>query len=177
MKYFIAAWFLLCAVRANNVYLQLTKELKSVFTIQDYWIDLNGNGKRNRIEIISEDKFFKGMDDFDAISESRVAVYGLGAIGLMIVQMAKLSGAERVFALDPIEHRRNLALKLGAEQVFDPTACDAGYEVKKATDKKGVDVAIDASGSYHALQAAIRSVHYSGLVVTCSFYQGLSNVE
>lgn len=101
-----------------------------------------------------------------------VAVFGLGAIGLMIVQMARLSGAERIFAVDLLENRRRLAMTLGAERALDPTACDAGLEIKRATDKRGVDVAIDASGSYHAFQAAIRSVHYSGLVVTCSFFHG-----
>jgi 2-desacetyl-2-hydroxyethyl bacteriochlorophyllide A dehydrogenase len=102
----------------------------------------------------------------------RVAVFGLGAIGLLIVQMARLSGPELVIAVDPLENRRKLAKSFGADLVLDPTACDAGLEIKKATGKKGVDVAIDASGSYHALQAALRSVHYSGLVVTCSYYHG-----
>lgn len=101
-----------------------------------------------------------------------VAVYGLGAIGLMITQMVSLSGAERVIAVDPLAKRRDMAEKLGAELTLDPNECDAGYEIKKTTGKKGVDVAVDASGSYHALQAAIRSVHYCGLVVTCSYYKG-----
>jgi threonine dehydrogenase-like Zn-dependent dehydrogenase len=102
----------------------------------------------------------------------RVAVFGLGAIGLMIVQMARLSGASVVYALDPLANRRELAVKLGADEVFDPSNCDAGYEIKRATGKAGVDVAIDASGAYAALQDAIRAVHYSGLVVTVSFYHG-----
>jgi threonine dehydrogenase-like Zn-dependent dehydrogenase len=101
-----------------------------------------------------------------------VAVFGLGAIGLLIVQMARLSGAERIMAVDPLENRRKLAATLGAALTLDPTACDAGLEIKKATERRGVDVAVDASGSYDAFQAAIRSVHYSGLVVTCSFFHG-----
>ena len=101
-----------------------------------------------------------------------VAVYGMGAIGLMIVQLAKLSGAERVFAVDPLEIRRRLALKIGAEAAFDPSTSDPAFEIKKATDKRGADVAVDVSGSYHALQDAIRCVHYSGLVVAVSNYRG-----
>ncbi|MCX7591782.1 MAG: zinc-binding dehydrogenase [Kiritimatiellae bacterium] len=102
----------------------------------------------------------------------RVAIFGLGAIGLLIVQMLRLNGVELIFAVDPIENRRNLALKFGADAAYDPSQHDAGYEIKQATNKKGVDVAIDASGSYRALQAAIRATHYSGTVVTCSYYQG-----
>jgi len=105
----------------------------------------------------------------------KVAIFGLGAIGLMAIQMVKLSGAQLVFASDLFANRRNLAKKYGADEVFDPTNCDVGFEIKKATNKKGVDVAIDTSGSYAALQDAIRSVHYSGLVVTTSFYQGQGN--
>jgi threonine dehydrogenase-like Zn-dependent dehydrogenase len=55
---------------------------------------------------------------------------------------------------------------------LDPTRCDVGLEIKNATDKRGVDVAIEASGSYHGLQAAIRCAHYSGLVVTLGYYRG-----
>lgn len=102
----------------------------------------------------------------------KVAVFGLGAIGLMTIQMARLSGAELVFASDPLPNRRKLAQEYGADEVLDPTSCDVGFEIKKTTGKKGVDVAIEVSGSYAALQDAIRSVHYSGLVVTASFYQG-----
>lgn len=105
----------------------------------------------------------------------KVAVFGLGAIGLMAIQMARLSGAELVFASDPLPNRRNLAQKYGADEVFDPTNHDVGFKIKKATGKKGVDVAIEVSGSYAALHDAIRSVHYSGLVVTASFYQEQAN--
>lgn len=101
-----------------------------------------------------------------------VAVFGLGAIGLLAVQMARLSGAQKVFAVDLLENRRNLAISFGADDAFDPSQCDVGYEIKKATDKKGVDVSIEVSASYKALQDAIRSVHYAGLVVTVSFYHG-----
>jgi len=102
----------------------------------------------------------------------RVALFGLGAIGLLAVQMCRQCGPEVLIAVDPLENRRKLAERFGADVVLDPTACDAGLQIKKLTGKKGVDVAIDASGSYHAMQAAMRSVHYSGTLVTCSYYKG-----
>ena len=113
-----------------------------------------------------------GVRDANVRMGERVAVFGLGAIGLMIVQMAARSGASKVFAIDPLENRRRLAERLGAGRSLDPRSEDVALEIKKATDGAGVDVALDASGSYHALQEAIRSVHYSGLVVTVSFYHG-----
>ena len=94
-----------------------------------------------------------------------VAVFGMGAIGLMVVQIAKLSGAYPVIAIDPLENRRRAALLCGADLTFDPTACDAGVEIKTATGNRGVDVAIDYSANVHALQAAIRAVAFGGSVV------------
>ena len=110
--------------------------------------------------------------DADVRLGDRVVVFGLGAIGLLIAQMARLSGAIEVHAVEPLANRRALAKRMGATAVWDPTACDAAFEIKKATDKHGADVAIESSGSYGALQEAIRAVHFSGLVVTVSFYYG-----
>jgi len=101
-----------------------------------------------------------------------VAIFGLGAIGLMIVQMAKLSGAILVIGVDPIKKRRNLAKKYGADIVLDPMTCDVGLEIKMLTNKMGVDVAIDASGSYKALHQAIRATAYGGTIVPVSWYHG-----
>jgi len=94
-----------------------------------------------------------------------VAVFGMGAIGLMVVQFAKLSGAYPIIAVDPLENRRQVAEICGADLTFDPTACDAGVEIKLATGNRGADVCIDYSGNVHALQAAIRTVAFGGNVV------------
>jgi threonine dehydrogenase-like Zn-dependent dehydrogenase len=100
----------------------------------------------------------------------RVAVFGMGAIGLLAVQMARLNGAVQIVVVDPIAGRRALALPLGADMALDPAACDAGMTIKEATGGEGVDVALEISGVYSALQHAIRAVHREGLVVTASYY-------
>ncbi|RYG38022.1 hypothetical protein EON81_04895 [bacterium] len=97
-----------------------------------------------------------------------VAVFGLGAIGLVTVQMAALAGA-RVFALDPIASRREIALETGATEVLDPTDGDAGMKLRELTGMRGVDVAIDFSGSPRALQSALRGVGYGGTIVCGAF--------
>ncbi|MDE0197890.1 MAG: zinc-binding alcohol dehydrogenase [Caldilineaceae bacterium] len=94
-----------------------------------------------------------------------VAVFGMGAIGLFVVQLAKLAGAYPVIAVDPIILRRDVAEECGADIVMDPTACDAGLEIKLATNKRGADVCVDYSGHFSALQAALRGVAYLGTVV------------
>jgi len=94
----------------------------------------------------------------------RVAVFGLGAIGLMAVQFARLSGAEVIFAVDPVAARRKLALEVGADAALDPRKSDVALEIKKATGGVGLDVAIEYSGVASALNDAIRSVGYGGTV-------------
>jgi threonine dehydrogenase-like Zn-dependent dehydrogenase len=97
-----------------------------------------------------------------------VAVFGAGAIGLMTVQLAKLSGAF-VISVDPLERRRRAATECGADMVFDPTDIDVGAEIKRATDKRGVDVAIDFSSEVEGLQAALRCIAFGGNVVAASW--------
>jgi len=98
-----------------------------------------------------------------------VAVFGMGAIGLMVTQLARLAGAHPVIAVEPLENRRRAAEACGADLVLDPGACDVGVETKKATGNRGVDVAIDYSGDMDAMQAALRGVAFGGNVVAGAY--------
>ncbi|MDH5439764.1 MAG: zinc-binding dehydrogenase [Candidatus Bathyarchaeota archaeon] len=102
----------------------------------------------------------------------KVAVFGLGAIGLMAVQMGKLCGSSLVLGIEPFEKRRELAGNYGADILIDPKEYDVGLEMKKATDGDGVDITIETSGSYQALHQAIRGTRYGGTIVPVSWYHG-----
>lgn len=102
----------------------------------------------------------------------RVAVFGMGAIGLLAVQMCRLSGCSSVIAVELIEKRRRLAERLGADHVIDPSSVDAGMEIRALTGGKGVDVSLEISGSYQALHQAIRATRYGGAVIPVSWYHG-----
>ena len=104
----------------------------------------------------------------------RVAVFGLGAIGQMAVQVARLAGARWVAAIDPIEIRRDAAARHGADLVIDPTRDDAGLSIKRSTQGVGVDVAMETSGAYAALNDALRSTKYRGTVLSTAYYGGPS---
>ena len=101
----------------------------------------------------------------------RVAIFGLGAFGLLTVQLARQQGAAWIAACDPIPDRRALAGNLGADLVLDPTTTDVGLEVRQL-DGGGVDVAVEFSGSQAALHQAMRSVRIGGTVVAAGFYAG-----
>ena len=98
-----------------------------------------------------------------------VAVSGLGAIGLIAVQFCRLAGAHPIIALDPLSNRREAARACGADLVLDPTQCDAGLEIKKATANRGADVIIDYSGHPAAMQQALRGVAYRGTIVAGAY--------
>ncbi|MDI7278162.1 MAG: zinc-binding dehydrogenase [Anaerolineae bacterium] len=115
---------------------------------------------------------------FHCIRESNVrfgdsvAVVGLGAIGLLAVRMASLAGAEAVFAVDPLPNRREWAARHGADETLDPRDGDAALRIHELTGGRGVDVAIESSGAYAALQTAIRCARVGGTVCSAGFYQG-----
>jgi threonine dehydrogenase-like Zn-dependent dehydrogenase len=96
-----------------------------------------------------------------------VAVIGLGAIGLLLVQMARRAGAARISAVDPVASRRELALELGADEAFAPPGAVA---LKHAAG--GADVAVETSGVAAGLHDAIAAARLGGTVVTVGFYQG-----
>jgi 2-desacetyl-2-hydroxyethyl bacteriochlorophyllide A dehydrogenase len=101
-----------------------------------------------------------------------VAIFGLGVIGLLAVQFARLNGALRIDAVDPLPRRRALAEEFGADRTLDPNACDVALEIKSATPGRGADVAIELSGNAAALHESIRCVRVAGTVVAGGYYQG-----
>lgn len=78
------------------------------------------------------------------IGES-LMVMGLGILGLLGVQLAKLAGAAPVIAVDPIKEKREKALLLGADYAFDPFEADFVEKVKAVTGG-GVNTAIEVTG-------------------------------
>ncbi len=100
-----------------------------------------------------------------------VAVFGLGVVGQLVAQLARLSGAE-VIGVDPIPFRRDMAMRLGCHHVLDASSGDVAQAIKALTDNRGADVCIEASGAAAALHEAIRACAYSSKVVALGFFQG-----
>ncbi|MBM3497843.1 MAG: zinc-binding alcohol dehydrogenase [Armatimonadetes bacterium] len=102
-----------------------------------------------------------------------VAIFGMGAIGLMAVGLARLAGAAQVIAVEPLPLRAELARRRGADLVLDPRADpDVGLRIREATGMAGVDAALETSGSHAALHHAIRGACYGGAIVTVAWYHG-----
>ena len=101
----------------------------------------------------------------------RVAVLGLGAIGQMALRISRLQGARWIAASDPIKLRREAAAEY-ADLLLDPLKEDVGLIVKDETGKVGVDISLETTGAYSALNDALRTTGYGGVIVSCSYYSG-----
>ena len=94
-----------------------------------------------------------------------VGVFGCGPIGLLIIQMAKLSGAANIFATDKLPHRVDAAKRFGADQAYLVGDSDQLGEIRAATRGRGVDVAFEAAGVQDAVDDAVAAVRPGGKVI------------
>lgn len=82
-----------------------------------------------------------------------VLVVGAGPIGALVIQVARRLGAARVFATDPLEHRRATALRSGADAAFSDE--HGAEEVLDATKGRGVDVVVEIAGTDASITTAV----------------------
>lgn len=90
-----------------------------------------------------------------------VAVIGCGGVGLATINAAKIAGAGRIIAADPIPEKRALAMKLGATDAIDAMADDAAAQIQELS-KGGVDHAIEAVGRPASGELAVKSLKRGG---------------
>lgn len=93
------------------------------------------------------------------------AVFGCGPIGSLTVAMLKMQGVRRVFAVDPVAHRRDLARAMGADVVIDPAETDPSKEILAATGRRGVETVLDCVTKDGSLEHACIAVAKGGRVV------------
>lgn len=97
--------------------------------------------------------------------EDVVVVYGPGPVGLVAMQMARVAGASRVYMVgtdvdEPL--RLPLAVKLGADAVFNAQKCVVEEEIRKLHAGNGADLVIEASGASAAINSGIRLLRRQG---------------
>lgn len=95
----------------------------------------------------------------------RVVVIGLGLLGQLVVQYARLSGASEVIAIDTADVRLTMAAKHGATVMLNTTADRAREQVLAATGGAGADVIYDITGHPAVLASALGLARQFGTVV------------
>lgn len=91
-----------------------------------------------------------------------VGVIGAGPIGLLTIASLRVAGAGRVWAIEPLAHRRELALALGAAAAIPPE--DAVHEIMTATSHRGVDCAMDCAAAEDTTNQAVQLTRNAGRV-------------
>lgn len=113
----------------------------------------------------------EGVHDGRIKIGDRVAVFGLGTVGLLTLKMAQLQSQTQIIGIDLLPIRQKAAGECGALAI-NPTECDVAVRIHELTDGQGVDVAIETSGTSKGLHEAIRSCRLGGRVVTVASYRG-----
>ena len=113
---------------------------------------------------------FGGMQAIGVSAFDTVLITGLGPVGLGGIINAKYRGA-RVIAIEPSDWRRSLGAQLGAEIINLSSGKDILSEIIDITNGKGVDCAVDCSGTVQGQRLCIDSVRRRGRV---SFVGGSS---
>ena len=93
---------------------------------------------------------------------STVAVFGLGAVGLAVIQACKMRSASRIFAVDVNSSKFEIATKLGATDCVNPMDLPEGVTVTShiiSETKWGVDYSFDATGNVQVMRSALECSH------------------
>jgi alcohol dehydrogenase len=101
-----------------------------------------------------------------------VVVYAQGPIGLCATAGAKLMGASLVIGVDSLDYRLEMTRKMGADVVINFNEQDPVAEVKRLTEGRGADVAIEALGKQQTFENCLRSVRPGGTVSSLGVYAG-----
>jgi S-(hydroxymethyl)glutathione dehydrogenase/alcohol dehydrogenase len=96
---------------------------------------------------------------------SSVAVVGAGALGLWMIQGARVAGAAAIVAVEPRAERRELARAVGATHTVDPGEGDPVEQVKGLTGGRGADYVLEAAGPPEAMAQALAMTRPAGTMV------------
>jgi L-iditol 2-dehydrogenase len=92
-------------------------------------------------------------------------VFGAGPIGLLTIASLKMSGVARLWSVEPVAERRELALALGADAAIDPTSVDPVREILAETGKRGVDVSFDCAAKGNTSNQCLYVTRNAGRVI------------
>ncbi len=106
----------------------------------------------------------RGMDLAEVRSGDRVAIFGAGPIGVIMLQLAQMQGASTVIMIDPQAGRRRLAEAHGADWVIDPLE-EAVESAVRRQFPEGVEVVFDCSGNIEAVKETLKLVMRGGKVI------------
>lgn len=113
---------------------------------------------------------FAGAEAANIKIGDAVAVFAQGPIGLCATAGAKLKGATRIFAVESVPERMEMAGRMGADVVIDFRKVDPAEEILRQTDGRGVDAAIEALGTQGTFESCLRVLKPGGTLSSLGVY-------
>jgi alcohol dehydrogenase len=113
---------------------------------------------------------FSGAESGNVRIGDAVAIFAQGPIGLCATVGARLMGATTIIAVDSVPARIEMARRLGADHAVDFRQVDPVSEIRRLTDGRGVDVAIEALGTRTTFEACLRVLRPGGTLSSLGVY-------
>ena len=106
----------------------------------------------------------------------KAVVFGVGPIGLLVIEALKVAGAAEIYAVELSKERSEKALELGATLVLNPAEEDVVARLQALTNG-GVDVAFEVTGVPVVLQQAIDSTSFEGETIIVSIWEKEASIQ
>ncbi len=111
-----------------------------------------------------------GIDRTEIHPGNFVFISGAGPIGILMLELARLSGAAKIMVSDPVAIKRKLAQDLGADITINTLQEDVEQASNRFTSGKGFDVVLEASGNLKAVKQSLSLAGKGGTVVWAASY-------
>jgi S-(hydroxymethyl)glutathione dehydrogenase/alcohol dehydrogenase len=105
------------------------------------------------------------LNTAQVVPGSTVAVFGCGGVGQAVIQGARIAGASRIVAVDPVAMKRETALALGATDTVDPNEGDPSRAVRAMLGGRGADYTFEVIGLPETMLQAWRAARPGGTAV------------
>src|SRR5690606_19075691 len=101
---------------------------------------------------------YRGVNHAGDLRGKSVLIVGAGTIGLLALACTKMKDAGYIIVSDLSDYRLDVARKMGADKVINPSSQNFKEEILAATDGKGVDIAFEAVGASPTVQQAMSAL-------------------
>lgn len=108
---------------------------------------------------------------------SEILIVGAGFLGLVTIQILYMLGVKKIVVTEPLSERRELALKYGADEVFDSSLSNLQLELLKSTDFQGFNVVIDTSARTDILDFALPCICHGGTFLLMAYNDILAKIK
>ncbi|MEM2863851.1 MAG: alcohol dehydrogenase catalytic domain-containing protein [Candidatus Bathyarchaeia archaeon] len=118
-----------------------------------------------------------GVERANISLNDTVVIMGAGAIGLYMLQAAKLKHPKNLISIEVDEGRRRIARELGADMALNPQTDDVKKEIDHLTDGIGADVVLEATGSPRAVEMAVDVLRKRGRFVVFGVFADKASID